>query len=785
MKAVFENPFLVRITKIPEERGWKRKFVLALRVLLVSVHRFNVDDCLMKASGLAYTTIVTLVPTLTVVVALLTVASGIQGRQDEIYDEVNSFLLKNNIQFDISPYWETLSDIINTASQIGAVGFIVFIFSATAVLRSLEKTFHSIWKIDLHRSFISKFVLYFFLISFGPLLFLVGKGLTDQLADSIRAPHLKSIVKTEMGEIWVAGEKGNIGRLNDLKSKIKFIPYDTIDFENLLCIDFSGIEKGTCKVPNVSKENFFRIRALGENLYAMSEEGTLLISDDHGGTWDIHSFKNLSIKDFGVSNDSTIFILTEDTRTLRYDIGSALTELRRFTEKGIKPFKIRFFGDKDGFILDREGRIWKTVDGGTNFTFQVISKKSLNDIFFLNRNVGFVVGDDGAIFKTKDGGNNWIDLSHKKFSYERVWAFLSPKKQDFDVFVLNNVGEIILSEDEGLNWTIAYKPKGGAILDLLHLRSESLISGLSSDESPEEEIEVTETKEEPETLSKLNADMLGILGVGEYNKIIRIENDDNGKPIWKKYQGGLRFFSLYTLLKFIVPFFGVWIFFVLLYSIIPNTKVPIKASFLGAAITGLILILFFWGFLNIYITSFTEKTMIIYKALAAIPILLLTIYSVALIILFGAEITATLQFPDRYLLPRHPFESMDTFVKHELYHTIRFLGLVYWEQETKGKLIQTKQIRKDLLLPEADINQIQTRLEQAQLISVSESGGIAPVKLKEQLSLLELYEKTVSVSFSAPTETKASSETLVKSLVSLEEKVRDHLKGITIKDLST
>ncbi len=775
------NSLMIRLTQIPESPGWKRKLILALRVLLVSIHRFNADDCLMKASGLAYTTIVTLVPTLTVAFALLTVASGIQGRQDEIYQEVNSFLLKNNIQFDITPYWETLSDIINTASQIGGVGFIVFIFSATAVLRSLEKTFHSIWKIDLHRTFINKFVFYFFLITFGPLLFVVGKGISDKLIDAVRIPHLKSIVKTSAGQIWVAGENGNIGILTDLKSKIKYIPKESIDFENMLCVDTTIVETGTCKNPNISKENFFRIRANGETLFAISEEGTLLHSSNDGNTWKVHSLKNITVTDFGVSNDTTVFILTTDTRTLKYEFGKPLFEMKRFSEKGITPVKVRFFGEKVGFILDREGRLWKTKDGGVNFSYQVISTKALNDIYFLSENLGFIVGDNGSIFISKDGGVSWKDISHKKFSYEKVWAFLSPKKQDFDLFVLNGLGEILLSEDEGETWSITYKPRGGAILDLIHLNPSQSLTGVGST-SDIPETQDPEHKEEG-TVNKLNSDMLGILGVGEYNKVIRIENDEQGKPTWKKYQGGLKIISLYMILHLILPLLSVWIFFVLLYTIIPNTKVPIRAAVIGSAITGVILILFFWGFLNIYLTSFTEKTMIIYKALAAIPIFLLTIYSVGAIVLFGAEVTATLQFPDRYLLPNHPFEDIDSYVKHEFYYTIQFLSTVYENQMKNGKLITVGEIKKKLLIPEKDINQIQSNLESADLISVSEKGNISPFKLKDQVTLLEIYEKTSKSSFGAPTELGKTTEKTVIELQEIEAKFKAQLKVLKMSDL--
>ncbi|TGM23379.1 YhjD/YihY/BrkB family envelope integrity protein [Leptospira meyeri] len=783
MNDFTQPPLLVRLTTIPEEKGWKRKLILGIRVLLVSIHRFMKDDCLIIGSSLAYTTIVTLIPTLTVALALITVASGIQTRQGEMVDEINAYLLRNNIQFDITPYLETLTDIISTASQIGAVGFVVFIFSATAVLRSLEKAFHIIWKIDLHRNFINKFVFYFFLISFGPLLFVVGKNITDKISDSVRPPHLKSIVSTKQGELWVAGEKGNIGSIKELNQSVSFIPNSSIDFENMLCIDFDTVETGTCKKPEISKENFFRIRSVGNALFSISEEGSFLYSNDLGKSWKLHSLKGIAVSDFGAIDYDTLFILTKDTRTLRYEIGKTLKEIKRFTDPAITPIRIRFFSDKDGFILDREGRLWKTSDGGITFFPQEISPKPLNDIAFLNRNVGFLVGDSGAVFKTVDGGYTWTDLSHRKYSYERVWVFASPKKQDYDVYILTSLGDILLSEDEGENWSTAYKGKAGMILDMVLLSKKSKETAEVLTEGSEPLVEETVEIETEAEANSQSESMLGLVGVGEFNKIIRVEEDSKGQTIWKKYQGGKRFFSLYSIFQILLPLLALWLFFLLIFNIIPNTKVPIKASSIGAAVTGIILIIFFWGFINIYLTSFTEKTMIVYKALAAIPIALLAIYSISLIILYGAEVTATLQFPDRYILPKHPFEDIDSNLSYEFYKTIQVLALTYDHQSKQGELIKLSGLRKALLMPEKDLTTILEKLNDAKLIETTEDKRVAPVKLKEQIDLVALYEQTSSFKIGAPKELNKISPKLNESLSLLEEKLKEELKKISFKDM--
>lgn len=785
MKAIQNNSFLTRITKIPESKGIKRKFVLGLRVLLVSIHRFMKDDCLVIASSLSYTTIVTLIPTLTVALALITVASGIQTRQSELSDEINSFLVKNGIQFDFTPYLETVTDIINTASQIGAVGFVVFIFSATAVLRSLEKAFHTIWKIDLHRGFISKFVFYFFLIAFGPLLFLVGKSITDKISDQVRYPHIKSIVSTEVGEIWIAGEKGNIGKMTELNSPIAFIPKSSIDFENMLCVEVNLVETGTCKEPDITKENFFRIRHVGEDLFSISEEGTFLFSTDHGSTWKIHSLRGIRVIDFGSVDLNTIFIITADSRTFRYDLGKPLKEIQKFSSNSVTPLRIRFLTERDGFILDREGRIWKTSDGGNTFFAQTISTKPLNDISFLDRNIGILVGDQGTIFRTNDGGYTWSDISHKRYSYDRVWIFYSPKEQNYDVFVLNSLGDILISEDEGENWNLAYKSKGGMILDMIHLTKKLNLNNeastpLNSELPLSEETLLSDDKTELQ--SKLSDSMQGIVGVGEFNKIIRVETDEKGKTIWKRYQGGKRFFSFYSLLQFLIPLFALWVFFILIFTIIPNTKVPIKASAIGSVVTGIILIFFFWGFINIYITSFTEKTMLIYKALAAIPIFLLTLYSVSAIILYGAEVTATLQFPDRYLLPKNPFDDIDTNLSYEFYQTLQVLLIAYQTQIEKKEFVTKDKIRKKLLISERDLTLILDKLIEGNFISTTEDLRIAPVKVKEDLDVMELYEKTSSFKLGGPLYKTDNASQLSKALIEVENRMKEDLKKLKLSN---
>ncbi|MFV2059283.1 MAG: YihY family inner membrane protein, partial [Gammaproteobacteria bacterium] len=78
--------------------------------------------------------------------------------------------------------------------------------------------------------------------------------------------------------------------------------------------------------------------------------------------------------------------------------------------------------------------------------------------------------------------------------------------------------------------------------------------------------------------------------------------------------------------------------FVLLYKIVPNTKVPFLHAFIGGAVAAVLFELAKRGF-ALFIASFSSYQLI-YGALAIIPITLIWLYVSWLVILIGAEVTA-------------------------------------------------------------------------------------------------------------------------------------------------
>lgn len=103
-------------------------------------------------------------------------------------------------------------------------------------------------------------------------------------------------------------------------------------------------------------------------------------------------------------------------------------------------------------------------------------------------------------------------------------------------------------------------------------------------------------------------------------------------------QGGL---SIGQHLLSFMPFIIGWLAFTGIYTLVPHQRVNLRCSALGGLVASILLNLGTKLF-GLYITNFPTQQLI-YGALAVIPILFVWIYFNWLIVLFGAEVTATLE----------------------------------------------------------------------------------------------------------------------------------------------
>ncbi|EQA44634.1 virulence factor BrkB domain protein [Leptospira broomii serovar Hurstbridge str. 5399] len=732
---------------IPDS-GILRKLNFSARVLASSAYRFVKDDCLMKASGISYTTIVSLIPMFTVALSLLTITSGLENRKEEIFDRINAFFLASNINLDINPYLETIGDLIDAARQIGAIGFVILVFSATAVLRSLENSFNGIWRIDVNRSFLQKFVFYFFILSIGPLLIVIGQGLVEKMTDFFRPPHYLSMDKEPDGKIWIAGESGNLFRLDKNLKNDYVISEADIDLENIRCVDSFGTRLDFCKKTELKQEDFIRVLVREDKVYAISRKGLFLNRPLEGSVWNAIYFENTQFSDFEFVSDGNFYFIFGNGEVLHFfNQGRSYKPIFPNTLK-IQANRIYFPEFGEGYLADEDGNVWKSEDGGVTWTANKIAGQGLKDIHRIRQDELIVAGERGSIYKTTDSGQSWKNLSHKRYTFQKVWSV--ENQESTDIFLLDSLGNILVSIDGGEHWNSFYVPvRGKVFASVLFDRSEN--------------------------------GRFRLLNIGEYEKISLSEYREV-QYMTTVLRGGDSVFSPYNILRLAFPLTAIWWFFLALFTLIPNTKVPIRASSIGAAFTSLIFLFFLYGF-KVYVTSFSETTMIVYKALAAIPIFLIGVYSLSMIVLYGAEITACVQFPERYLVPFQLVEERHTSFSDEFRKLLAILKAAYSIQKQSKLSASTETLAIQSGLNSEEIPRLTKNLSEVGLLSETSEGTWLPVASGLDLTLGDFYRKIPEPLLKEDPSQRIYPDKIREKMEKAELNLQKDLDAVTFRDL--
>ncbi len=113
---------------------------------------------------------------------------------------------------------------------------------------------------------------------------------------------------------------------------------------------------------------------------------------------------------------------------------------------------VQFVNDDIGFICEDHGKIFKTTDGGLNWTEQNSGTTDfLISISFTDENNGWALGkDNGTVIHTTDGGSTWTTLATGIGNYLLDIQFFRQNK-NFG-WIVGSDGQIYKTTDGGSNW---------------------------------------------------------------------------------------------------------------------------------------------------------------------------------------------------------------------------------------------------------------------------------------------------------------------------------------------
>lgn len=162
----------------------------------------------------------------------------------------------------------------------------------------------------------------------------------------------------------------------------------------------------------------------------------------------------------------------------------------------------------------------------------------------------------------------------------------------------------------------------------------------------------------------------------------------------------------------LVPYILIWIMLIILYMVMPNTRVKFGSALIAALIAGTLLQLVQWGYVSSQIG--VSKYNAIYGSFAALPLLLIWLQISWLVILFGAEISFANQNVEHYELEIEA-EHMSPYYKKLL--ALMIMNLVVKRFEVGETALTSTQIAHELDVPIKLTRKVIDDLEDVHLIT--------------------------------------------------------------------
>lgn len=174
------------MTSIPSPAQGKRRWLAGwarqlrdwpwLDTLRTLRQRFREDRLGLTAGSLTFTTLISLVPLVTVMLAVFT-AFPIFGR---FQSSLQNYFLQTLVPDSIArPVMRALTQFAGQASKLGSAGLIVLGFTALALMFTIDRTLNGIWRVPKPRPLAQRVLVYWAGLTLGPLLLGASLSLTS------------------------------------------------------------------------------------------------------------------------------------------------------------------------------------------------------------------------------------------------------------------------------------------------------------------------------------------------------------------------------------------------------------------------------------------------------------------------------------------------------------------------------------------------------------------------------------------------------------------------------
>jgi len=156
------------------QKNW-RDFLNFMRFIAM---RFHQDRCIQIAASLTFTTLLSLVPLITIAVAMFSVFPVFEDFSSQIKVYLINNLMPDMAGKIITQYMRQFTE---SAMRLTAVGIALLAVTAMLMMLTIDHAFNTIWRVSRPRPLLKRLVIYWAVLTLAPLLIGASLSLTSWL----------------------------------------------------------------------------------------------------------------------------------------------------------------------------------------------------------------------------------------------------------------------------------------------------------------------------------------------------------------------------------------------------------------------------------------------------------------------------------------------------------------------------------------------------------------------------------------------------------------------------
>jgi len=156
--------------------GWRPKLIRAREVVEFAIHKARRSQLAQVAASLTFTSVLALVPLLAVILAVLTAFPVFTEFREAIERELLKGLLPDPYAQTILRY---LGEFAAKAAGVGAAGLAFLVLPALSMILTVDRILNDIWQVHRRRSIAQRLLVYWAVLSVGPVLLGLSLSLTS------------------------------------------------------------------------------------------------------------------------------------------------------------------------------------------------------------------------------------------------------------------------------------------------------------------------------------------------------------------------------------------------------------------------------------------------------------------------------------------------------------------------------------------------------------------------------------------------------------------------------